>query len=437
MRIAFVFPGQGSQSVGMLGGFADNETVRGALARADEALGFSIERLIAEGPAEELNLTVNTQPAVLASSVAFYEAWLAAGGQKPELLAGHSLGEYSALCAAGVFPLEEAVKLVRFRAEAMQSAVPVGVGGMAAIIGLSDEDVEAACVAGRAAGTVEAVNFNSPGQVVIAGHIEAVRAAVEDAKARGARRAIELPVSAPFHSSLLESAAKRLAERLEGVAMAEPSIPVIANVDVTVHKTPEEIRAALARQACSAVQWVKTIERMKREGVTHIVECGPGKVLAGLIRRIAPEIRVLGIATAEQLEAALAEYGLDGSRTSFAASLSEGAKRDLAIACALLHRPKILFLDEATSGADLASRRALWRRVARLAADGTAVVVTTHFLEEAEYCDRFLIQDRGRVLILGTPDGVRRAGATSDNPEPTMEEAFIEIVERSREEAAS
>ena len=245
MRIAFVFPGQGSQSVGMLGGFADNETVRGALARADEALGFSIERLIAEGPAEELNLTVNTQPAVLASSVAFYEAWLAAGGQKPELLAGHSLGEYSALCAAGVFPLEEAVKLVRFRAEAMQSAVPVGVGGMAAIIGLSDEDVEAACVACRAAGTVEAVNFNSPGQVVIAGHIEAVRAAVEDAKARGARRAIELPVSAPFHSSLLESAAKRLAERLEGVAMAEPSIPVIANVDVTVHKTPEEIRAAI------------------------------------------------------------------------------------------------------------------------------------------------------------------------------------------------
>lgn len=253
MRIAFVFPGQGSQSVGMLGGFADNETVRGALARADEALGFSIERLIAEGPAEELNLTVNTQPAVLASSVAFYEAWLAAGGQKPELLAGHSLGEYSALCAAGVFPLEEAVKLVRFRAEAMQSAVPVGVGGMAAIIGLSDEDVEAACVAGRAAGTVEAVNFNSPGQVVIAGHIEAVRAAVEDAKARGARRAIELPVSAPFHSSLLESAAKRLAERLEGVAMAEPSIPVIANVDVTVHKTPEEIRAALARQALSLI----------------------------------------------------------------------------------------------------------------------------------------------------------------------------------------
>ena len=306
MRIAFVFPGQGSQSVGMLGGFADNETVRGALARADEALGFSIERLIAEGPAEELNLTVNTQPAVLASSVAFYEAWLAAGGQKPELLAGHSLGEYSALCAAGVFPLEEAVKLVRFRAEAMQSAVPVGVGGMAAIIGLSDEDVEAACVAGRAAGTVEAVNFNSPGPVVIAGHIEAVRAAVEDAKARGARRAIELPVSAPFHSSLLESAAKRLAERLEGVAMAEPSIPVIANVDVTVHKTPEEIRAALARQACSAVQWVKTIEAMKAAGITDIVECGPGRVLVGLIRRIAPEIKTHNIYDQATLEKTLA-----------------------------------------------------------------------------------------------------------------------------------
>ena len=243
---------------------------------------------------------------MLASSVAFYEAWLAAGGQKPELLAGHSLGEYSALCAAGVFPLEEAVKLVRFRAEAMQSAVPVGVGGMAAIIGLSDEDVEAACVAGRAAGTVEAVNFNSPGQVVIAGHIEAVRAAVEDAKARGARRAIELPVSAPFHSSLLESAAKRLAERLEGVAMAEPSIPVIANVDVTVHKTPEEIRAALARQACSAVQWVKTIEAMKAAGITDIVECGPGRVLVGLIRRIAPEIKTHNIYDQATLEKTLA-----------------------------------------------------------------------------------------------------------------------------------
>ena len=198
------------------------------------------------------------------------------------------------------------MKLVRFRAEAMQSAVPVGVGGMAAIIGLSDEDVEAACVAGRAAGTVEAVNFNSPGQVVIAGHIEAVRAAVEDAKARGARRAIELPVSAPFHSSLLESAAKRLAERLEGVAMAEPSIPVIANVDVTVHKTPEEIRAALARQACSAVQWVKTIEAMKAAGITDIVECGPGRVLVGLIRRIAPEIKTHNIYDQATLEKTLA-----------------------------------------------------------------------------------------------------------------------------------
>ena len=318
MRIAFVFPGQGSQSVGMLGGFADNETVRGALARADEELGFSIERLIAEGPAEELNLTVNTQPAVLASSVAFYEAWLAAGGQKPELLAGHSLGEYSALCAAGVFPLEEAVKLVRFRADVVElhprivvicagtNDIARNTGGMAAIIGLSDEDVEAACMAGRAAGTVEAVNFNSPGQVVIAGHIEAVRAAVEDAKARGARRAIELPVSAPFHSSLLESAAKRLAERLEGVAMAEPSIPVIANVDVTVHKNPDEIRAALARQACSAVQWVKTIEAMKAAGITDIVECGPGRVLVGLIRRIAPEIKTHNIYDQATLEKTLA-----------------------------------------------------------------------------------------------------------------------------------
>lgn len=305
MRIAFVFPGQGSQSVGMLGGFAENETVQRVMARADEALGFSLTGLIAEGPAETLSLTVNTQPAMLASSVAFYEAWLAAGGRAPEMMAGHSLGEYSALCAAGAMDLETAVRLVRFRAEAMQSAVPVGVGGMAAVMGLADADVEAACEEARAVGRVEAVNFNAPGQVVIAGEKEAVARAIECAKARGCRRAIVLPVSAPFHSSLMQPAADKLAERLAATDIKVPATPVIANIDVEVHETPYAIREALARQAAGAVQWVRTIERMKAAGITDIVECGPGKVLTGLLRRTAPEINGHNIFDAASLAAVL------------------------------------------------------------------------------------------------------------------------------------
>ena len=305
MRIAFVFPGQGSQSVGMLGGFAENETVQRVMARADEALGFSLTGLIAEGPAETLSLTVNTQPAMLASSVAFYEAWLAAGGRAPEMMAGHSLGEYSALCAAGAMDLETAVRLVRFRAEAMQSAVPVGVGGMAAVMGLADADVEAACEEARAVGRVEAVNFNAPGQVVIAGEKEAVARAIECAKARGCRRAIVLPVSAPFHSSLMQPAADMLAERLATTDIKVPATPVIANIDVEVHETPDAIREALARQAAGAVQWVRTIERMKAAGITDIVECGPGKVLTGLLRRTAPEINGHNIFDAASLAAVL------------------------------------------------------------------------------------------------------------------------------------
>ena len=305
MRIAFVFPGQGSQSVGMLGGFAENETVQRVMARADEALGFSLTGLIAEGPAETLSLTVNTQPAMLASSVAFYEAWLAAGGRAPEMMAGHSLGEYSALCAAGAMDLETAVRLVRFRAEAMQSAVPVGVGGMAAVMGLADADVEAACEEARAVGRVEAVNFNALGQVVIAGEKEAVARAIECAKARGCRRAIVLPVSAPFHSSLMQPAADKLAERLATTDIKVPATPVIANIDVEVHETPDAIREALARQAAGAVQWVRTIERMKAAGITDIVECGPGKVLTGLLRRTAPEINGHNIFDAASLAAVL------------------------------------------------------------------------------------------------------------------------------------
>ena len=305
MRIAFVFPGQGSQSVGMLAGFAGNAAVESVLARADAALGFSLTGLIAEGPAEALSLTVNTQPAMLASSVAFYEAWRAAGGRTPDVMAGHSLGEYSALCAAGAFTLEDAVKLVRVRAEAMQNAVPVGVGGMAAIIGLRDEDVLAACEEARGEGAVEAVNFNAPGQVVIAGEKAALRKAIECAKARGCRLAIELPVSAPFHSSLLAPAGEKLAARLAEIDVKSPSVPVIANVDVEVHAEPDAIRTALARQASSAVQWVRTIERMKAEGVTDVVECGPGKVLTGLLRRTAPELTGHNIYDAATLAAVL------------------------------------------------------------------------------------------------------------------------------------
>ena len=298
MRLAFVFPGQGSQSVGMLNGFSGNAVVEDYVRRADAALGFPISKLIEEGPAEELGLTVNTQPALLTASVAFYEAWLAAGGMKPEVMAGHSLGEYSALTASGVFGFEEAVKLVRFRAEAMQSAVPVGVGGMCAVIGLSDSEASKT-------GPVEAVNFNSPGQVVIAGEKKALAKAIELVKAKGCRRAIELAVSGPFHSSMLKPAGEKLAARLAEVALSVPEIPVIANVDVKTLANPAEIRTVLAEQVSSPVQWVKTIQKMAADGVTDIVECGPGKVLQGLIRRIAPEIRIYGISDAATLAAAL------------------------------------------------------------------------------------------------------------------------------------
>lgn len=305
MRLAFVFPGQGSQSVGMLNGFAGNATVEEYAARADKALGFSLTQLIAEGPAEELGLTVNTQPALLTASVAFYEAWLAAGGMKPEMMAGHSLGEYSALTAAGAFDFETAVKLVRFRAESMQGAVPVGVGGMCAVIGLADDVVVECCREASAVGPVEAVNFNSPGQVVIAGEKAALARAMELVKEKGCRRAIELAVSGPFHSSMLRPAAEKLAARLAETEVKTPEIPVIANVDVTEHKDPEAIRAALAAQVASPVQWVKTVEAMAAAGITDIVECGPGKVLQGLIRRIAPSIRLYSVSDATTLAATL------------------------------------------------------------------------------------------------------------------------------------
>ena len=272
----------------MLNAFADNAVVRATLDEASAALGQDLGRLIAEGPAEELNLTTNTQPVMLTAAVAIYRAWLDAGGAAPALVAGHSLGEYSALVAAGVISFADAVPLVRFRAQAMQEAVPVGEGGMAAILGLSDDDVRAACAEASAAGAgvVEAVNFNAPSQVVIAGNKAAVEKACEMAKARGAKRALPLPVSAPFHSSLLKPASDRLRERMAGMTFAAPSIPLVNNVDVAIVNDPEAIKDALVRQAAAPVRWVECVQKIAAEGVTHVIECGPGKVLAGMTKRI-------------------------------------------------------------------------------------------------------------------------------------------------------
>ena len=287
---AFVFPGQGSQSIGMLNGFSSNAIVGDTIAEASDVLGMHIGQLIANGPKEQLDLTTNTQPVMLTAAVATYRAWLAAGGQAPTVVAGHSLGEYSALVAAGVLSFREALPLVRFRAEAMQQAVPVGQGGMAAILGLSDADVIASCSEAAQGEVVEAVNFNAPMQVVIAGSKAAVERACDIAKGKGAKRALVLAVSAPFHSSLLQPASNQLRKYLSNVAFATPAIPLINNVDVEIVNDPAAYRDALVRQAASPVRWVETIQRIAAGGVTHIIECGPGKVLAGLTKRIDPQL---------------------------------------------------------------------------------------------------------------------------------------------------
>jgi [acyl-carrier-protein] S-malonyltransferase len=298
---AFVFPGQGSQSVGMLNDLADLKIVQDTVTEASDALGLDLLKMMKEGPIEDLNLTVNTQPVMLTASIAAYRAWLDMGGQVPAIVAGHSLGEYSALTAAGVFSLTDAVKLVRVRAQAMQNAVPVGVGGMAAILGIDDASVLAVCAQAQkeiAGEVVQAVNFNSPGQVVIAGHKAAVEKACELAKAAGAKRALVLPVSAPFHSSLLASAADVLAEALVAVEMRSPQMPVINNVDVKIETSLPNIRDALVRQAWHPVRWVECVTAIADTGVSDVVECGPGKVLAGLAKRIDP--RLTGHALVDQ-----------------------------------------------------------------------------------------------------------------------------------------
>ena len=292
MTFAFVFPGQGSQSVGMLNSIAQRPEVRTTLQEASDALGEDVAKLIAEGPAEALSLTTNTQPVMLTAAIAFYRAWLAGGGPLPKVMAGHSLGEYSALVASGVIAFKDAVPLVRFRAEAMQTAVPVGTGGMAAILGLDDATVIKVCAEASAAsgGVVEAVNFNAPGQVVIAGASDAVTKACELLKAAGAKRALPLPVSAPFHSSLLQPASEKLKSYLANIEFKAPTISVINNVDVEILNDPAAIKDALVRQAAKPVRWQETIQKMASQGITQVVECGPGKVLAGLTKRINDQV---------------------------------------------------------------------------------------------------------------------------------------------------
>lgn len=286
--LAFVFPGQGSQSVGMLDAWGGHRAVRDTLAEASEALGQDVASLISAGPKELLDLTSNTQPVMLAAGVACYRAWLSETGRQPDVMAGHSLGEYSALVAAGAISLAEAMPLVRFRAQAMQDAVPIGDGAMAAVIGLDADAVRARCAEAAAAvgEAVEAANYNDPKQTVISGQTSAVNKACDLLKAAGAKRVMMLSVSAPFHSSLMRPAAEALKERLHTVTIRSPSIPVLNNIDVKVEIDPEAIRDALYRQAFGPVRWVETVRALKARGVSHVFECGPGRVLTKLVQRI-------------------------------------------------------------------------------------------------------------------------------------------------------
>jgi [acyl-carrier-protein] S-malonyltransferase len=306
MKLAFLFPGQGSQSVGMMSGYAHHPAVRATFAEASDVLGEDLWALVSADGDGALDRTVNTQPVMLTAGVAVWRAWLAAGGPRPDIVAGHSLGEYTALVAAGALAFRDAVPLVRFRAQAMQEAVPAGVGAMAAVMGLDEAGIAAACAEAAQGEVVEAVNFNAPGQIVIAGHAAAVERAIAACKARGAKRGVLLPVSAPFHSSLMKPAAERLASRLAEVAITPPQIPVLHNVDVALHREPAAIRNALARQAASPVRWVETVQAMAARGVNRACECGPGRVLTGLCKRIAPGLEGQALDDGDAIAAALA-----------------------------------------------------------------------------------------------------------------------------------
>jgi [acyl-carrier-protein] S-malonyltransferase len=308
MTLAFVFPGQGSQSMGMLDALANEFTdVEKTFRAASEVLGYDLWDIVQNGPAEKLNSTDITQPAMLAAGVAVWRVWQAKGGTQPAVLAGHSLGEYSALVCGGSLAFEDAIKLVAERGRLMQQAVPAGTGAMAAVLGLDDDTVRAVCTEAMAGEVVEAVNFNSPGQVVVAGHKTAVERVVELAKAKGAKRALLLPVSVPSHCALMQPAAEKLATVLEGVAIQPPQIPVINNVDVAMPTDPVAIRSALVRQLHSPVRWVETIQKMAADGVDRLIECGPGKVLVGLNKRIERNMAAQAVFDADSLAAALAE----------------------------------------------------------------------------------------------------------------------------------
>lgn len=305
MAFAFVFPGQGSQSVGMMAAYGDAAVVRATFDEASAALGEDLWQMVAEGPAEALTQTVNTQPVMLTAGIAAWRLWQELGGKQPAVVAGHSLGEYSALVAAGVLAFKDAVPLVRLRAAAMQEAVPLGTGAMAAILGLDDDGIRAACAEAAQGEVVEPVNFNAAGQTVIAGNKGAVERACEACKARGAKRAMLLPVSAPFHSSLIRPAADKLAARLAELDLQAPQIAVINNVDVAIENDPVKIRDALVRQAYNPVRWVETIQKMAGMGVSTVAECGPGKVLAGLTKRCADGVNGVALADAASIQANL------------------------------------------------------------------------------------------------------------------------------------
>ncbi|MBN8461399.1 MAG: ACP S-malonyltransferase [Dechloromonas sp.] len=305
MSFAIVFPGQGSQSVGMMAAYGDAAVVRATFDEASGALGDDLWTMVADGPAEVLARTVNTQPVMLTAGIAAWRLWRERGGRMPAVVAGHSLGEYSALVAAGVIELKDAVPLVGLRAAAMQEAVPFGAGAMAAILGLDDAGVAAACAEAAQGEVVEPVNFNANGQTVIAGHKAAVERAMETCKARGARMAKALPVSAPFHSSLIRPAADKLAARLAELDFRTPAVPVINNVDVAIESEPARIKDALVRQAYHPVRWVETIQKMAAMGVSTVAECGPGKVLAGLTKRCADGVGGVALADAAAINASL------------------------------------------------------------------------------------------------------------------------------------
>lgn len=306
MKLALVFPGQGSQSVGMLNELAEEFTlVKDTFATASQVLGYDLWQVVSSGPEDKLNDTATTQPAMLAAGVATWRVWQAQQGPQPAIMAGHSLGEYTALVCAGSIAFEDAIGLVADRGRFMQQAVPAGQGAMAAILGLSDDDVCQACADAAQGDIVSAVNFNSPGQVVIAGQAGAVERAVEAAKAKGAKRAVMLPVSVPSHCQLMEPAAQQLAQGLNAIDIAAPSIPVLNNVDVQAAQEPAQIRDALMRQLYNPVRWVETIEQMKAQGVDTLIECGPGKVLAGLNKRIDRGMNAMAVYTPETLQQAL------------------------------------------------------------------------------------------------------------------------------------